>query len=307
MEIVLALAMALAFVLLREFARRFGFAHLNLKQVLLLDVVVAVLNLLFLSLLVKSGELSAVTALLALALSCAVGSIGWLWLARREFAFCLLAVHGTIKQSWQLGKWLLCGQLAIQVQGYVTYWLSMLIAGAAVTGIYAACMSLVGFLNPLLFGFYNILTPRSVRVLHNGGSAALRRDAARNSLVIAAVISPLCLLLIMFGDDLLRLIYAGGEYSGSGQILAILAISSLAAAVGAPASIALATAEHGRALAAVMGATALLNVILVWYLMGLWGLVGAAYAVLIAEVLGSVGRWASFLALVPNAGKGEAG
>ena len=49
-----------------------------------------------------------------------------------------------------IGKWLLSGQLAMQAQGYMTYWLTLAIAGTLATGIYTACMSIVAFANPLL-------------------------------------------------------------------------------------------------------------------------------------------------------------
>src|SRR5205807_1108115 len=76
--------------------------------------------------------------------------------------------RATMRQSWDLGKWLFVGQMTVQVQRYVTYWLSMLIAGAAVTGVYAACMSIVAFANPLIFGVGNILMPRSVLAWKSG-------------------------------------------------------------------------------------------------------------------------------------------
>ena len=45
---------------------------------------------------------------------------------------------------------------------------------------------------------------------------------------------------------------------------------------------------------------AVLNFGLVWWLLGAYGLTGAAVGILAAEVLGSIGRWGAFLALVPD-------
>ena len=298
-----ALAGTIPFVLLREFARRFAFAHLKMFQALMVDVVVAALNIVLLGWLGWTGRLSAVTAFVAVGISCAIGAIGWLCLARGEFAFRLGQVRATLKQSWVLGKWLFSGQLALQTQGYMTYWLSMLIAGAAATGIYAACTSIVAFANPLLFGFFNILTPKSVRALRIEGGAGLRRQAAGDALLLAAVMILFCVLVLVAGEDVMEFLYPGAEYKGNGHILTVLAFASLAAAIGAPASIALASAERARAGASVTAATAILNLILVWWLMTNWGLLGAAYALLIAEVVGNLGRWIAFLALVPGSGR----
>jgi len=302
-EITWALAGTIPFVLIREFARRFSFAHFKMFQALMVDVVVAALNVVLLGWLGWAGQLSAVTAFGAVGVSCAIGAIGWLYLARSEFAFRVGQVRATLKQSWVLGKWLFSGQLALQTQGYMTYWLSMVIAGAAVTGIYAACTSIVAFANPLLFGFFNILIPKSVRALRIEGGAGLRRQAAWDSLLLAAVMSLFCVLILVVGEEVMEFLYPGAEFKGHGQILAVLAFASLAAAIGAPASIALASAERARAGANVTAATAVLNVILVWWLMTNWGLLGAAYALLISEVVGNLGRWIAFLVLVTGSSR----
>jgi Na+-driven multidrug efflux pump len=77
----------------------------------------------------------------------------------------------------------------------------------------------------------------------------------------------------------------------------VLAAASMVAAIGAPAAVALMTAEHARAVALIAAGTALLTCILVWALMSRWGLVGAAYALLVAETVGNLGRWTAFTAV----------
>src|SRR5260370_37714340 len=79
-------------------------------------------------------------------------------------------------QSSDLVKWHALSKAALLVQGYATYWLSAAVAGAAVTGIYAACMSVISLANPMLLGLYNFLTPRSVLAWkHGGGPGPARR------------------------------------------------------------------------------------------------------------------------------------
>ena len=299
-EMTWALAVTTPFVLTREFARRFGFAHLKVLHVLIVDGAVAAVNLGLLGWLSWTAQLSALTALAATGISCAVGSLAWLYVARSEFGFRFGLLRTTLKASWGLGKWLLSGQIALQVQGYVAYWLTMVIAGAAVTGIYAACMSIVSFANPMLFGFFNILTPKSVRALRREGGAGLRRQALFDSLLLFALMSAFCVFVALAGENVMGFVYPGAEYQGHRQLLTVLALSALAGAIGAPASIALASAGHTRAVAGVMTSTAVLNVALVWAPMTHWGFLGAAYAVLIAELVGSLGRWIAFLALVPG-------
>src|SRR5439155_22325599 len=114
------------------------------------------------------------------------------------------------------------------------------------------------------------------------GGAGLRQQAARDALLLAAVMTPFCVLVLLFGEGVMQFLYPAAEYRGNGQILVVLALAALASAVGVPASIALASAERARPVAAVMTVTAVVNLVLVWWLMTHWGLVGAAYGVLMA-------------------------
>ena len=299
-EFALVLSVAVPFVLMREFAWRFAFAHLKIGHALTLDLAVALLFLAALVWLGRTGQLSAATAFLSLAGSCGLVCFAWLYLARRQFALRLAHFSATLEQSWTLGKWLLSNQLAVQAMGYATYWLSLMIGGATVTGIYAACTSIVAFANPLVFGFFNILTPRFVRTLRTEGLLALQRQAARDALVLGAVMAAFFMLVLLFGDALMQFLYPGSEYQGNGHTLVVLAGASMVAAIGAPAAVALMSAEHARAVALIAGATALLTCVLVWALMSRWGLVGAAYALLIAETVGNLGRWTAFMAVVAH-------
>jgi O-antigen/teichoic acid export membrane protein len=122
----------------------------------------------------------------------------------------------------------------------------------------------------------------------------------RDALGLAAVMSSFCLLVALFGDEVMHALYPGPEYAGHGHIVAMLAVAATIAAVGAPAAIALTTVERARAVATIAAGTAVLSVVLVCLLMSQLGLVGAAYALLISETAGCVGRWTAFLLIVPK-------
>jgi len=304
-EIGWALAGVTPFVLMREFARKFSFAHLAVARALLLDCAVAALMLLSLALLAWFGRLSSANALAVMGIVCGVASFGWLYLARHEFSCNLRQIVPTFWRSWQIGKWFLSGQLAIQAQGYMTPWLAMVIAGAAVTGVYVACTSIVALANPLLYGFYNVLLPKFVRTLQQKGVVALRRQACIDAALLGGMMGVFSLAVFACGEDIMRLLYRGESYAGYGPVLVVLAVAALAAAVGTPASIALAAAERARSVAGVTALTATLSLVLIAALLLNWGLFGAAYGVLAVEIVGSISRWMAFLLLVPNAASAD--
>ena len=297
-----ALAGVAPFALLREFCRRFSFAHFRLGHALALDSAVSVFQVASLGWLGWTGRMSAVTASAALGLSCAVAAIGWFCVARGEFAIRRDRVGGSARQGWSLGKWLFVNQIMVQLQRYITHWLSFVIAGAAVTGVYAACLSIVAFANPVTFGLGNMLAPRSALAWKERGGAGLRRQAMGDALLFAAILAPFCVLAFFAGDDLMRVLYHGHEYEGHGAVITLLALATFASSIGTPASNALASMERPRAIFGVGAAAAVLTVVLVWSWMAASGLPGAACGLFVGSMVGSAGLWTSFLVLVPRSG-----
>lgn len=297
-----ALAAAAPFALLRELGRRLAFAHLYMGRALMLDSAVAAIQLAALCWLGWTGRMSSASAYAAIGGACALTSIVWLYLARANFVIRVDQVRATMKRNWGLGKWLFAAQITVTAQGYITYWLLAFLVGATATGVYAACMSIVLFANPLIIGIGNTLAPKAALALKEGGRARLRREATRDSLLLGAAMSLFCLLVLFAGEDAMRLLYHGKEYAGHGQTVMALALAMLASAIGVPASIGLASMERPQAIVWAGSIGVALTVLLVWCLMIEWGLFGAACGFLAGNVAGAVGQWVAFLALVAQRG-----
>ena len=296
-HVLLALALASPCLLLREFARKHAYAHLSVRGALLISSPACLLTLAMLALLGLNDALTASSAIGAIGIASAVSASVWLV---RNTSLQKPELREGWRQSWQLGKWLLAAQAAIQAQAYATPWVTLVLGGASMAGVYAACASIVGCANPLLYGLFNVLIPQSSRAFHEGGVTALRQKAMHSTLRLSVVMGVFCLALALFGGWLMSLLFPP-EYRNHGEIIVILALAAWAGALGAPASIALAAAERAGAVALVVGATALINLGLIVMLLPWGGLLGAAIATLAAELVGSLARWAAFLVLVKNA------
>jgi O-antigen/teichoic acid export membrane protein len=219
------------FALLREFARRFAFAHLHMAQALVLDLGAAAIQLVAIWCLGLIGWMSAATACAALGVSCAVVGIGWLYIACPKFSIWGFHVRQTMKQSWALGKWIGAGQLAMYVRAYVAHWLLAFVEGTAATGIYAACTSVVAFANPFILGFSNVLAPKNALVLSERGGAALLRETIRDTLLISIAMSLFCGVIALIGEDVMHLLYQNKAYEGHGFTVTVLAFATTANAV----------------------------------------------------------------------------
>lgn len=296
-----AIAAIAPFALTREFARRVAFARLEISRALLLDSLVAVIQLSVLGWLGASGHMSALTACAALGVASAIALAIWLVCVRTEIVVRARHVRIIFRQTWALGKWLFVGRITVQVQGYVTYWIAMLVSGASVTGLYAACMSIVNFINPALFALGNVLTAKLSLAWKRDGAPGLWQEAIRNTVLISTLMAAFCLAVIVGGSNVMHFLYHDPEYDGYGTTLTLLALSVSVGAVGTPASFGLATMGRPRAIVVVGIIGAIVSVVLVTILMMEWGLLGAAYGLLAGSVVGTVGRWMAFSALIPPA------
>lgn len=288
------------FVLLREFARRFAFAHLHMAESLALDSGVAAMQTAGLGLLVWSGWLSAITAYSAIGIACAAAATFWLYHVRDRFAIRMDRLRTTMNLGWDLGKWLFASQIALSAQGYAAYWLLAWMVGTATTGVYAACMSIALFSNPIILGFSNFLAPKAALSWKEGDSKRLRQGRLREALLVGSVMALFCIAIIIAGDTLMRVLYPASEYAGQGHTVAVLAAAMLAIAVGMPATNALTSMGRPSVILWISVWSAGLTAVLCWWFVLDCGVVGAAYGYLTGNAVRSVTCWGAFLALVPS-------
>jgi O-antigen/teichoic acid export membrane protein len=295
-----ALAAVAPFALLRDFGRRLCFAHLQMARALILDMAVAAIQVAALCWLGWTGRMSPANAFIAIGGACALTGIAWLYLARTNFLVRADQVRDTMKQSWDLGKWLFALQITITLQAWIPYWLLAFGLGTTATGVYAACMSIVLFANPLMIGIGNTLAPKAALALKEGSYSRLRCEVTQDLLLLGGAMSLFCLVILFTSEDLMGLLYHSKEYAGHGHTVMVLALALLASALGMPATNALQAMERPQAIFWASSVGAVLTVVLVACLMIEWSLLGAAYGFLAGNVAGAVGRWVALLMLAPR-------
>jgi O-antigen/teichoic acid export membrane protein/tRNA A-37 threonylcarbamoyl transferase component Bud32 len=293
-----ALAAFAPFMILREFARRFAFAHFRLSQALVLDTAGAVIQLATLVWLGWTEQMSAVTACAALGGAGALTGLVWLYVACAGITVRADQIPGVTKHSWSLGKWLFASQLILTIQASLVYWLLAWLGGMTAAGIYAACMSIALFSNPLILGVCNLLTPSSALAWTEGGGERLRRETIQASLGLGAVLTLYCAAVAVFGDVAMHFLYPSNDYAGQAHTVTVLALGMLVMAVGTPANSALTSMERPRVIFWTGLWTAAVTVVLVSSLMPKWGLVGVAYGILAGNLVRTAARWIAFLSLV---------
>jgi O-antigen/teichoic acid export membrane protein len=292
------LVLAVPCVLLREFARQNGFAHLCVARVLFLDASAAALQGAVMAALALGGHIYAFTAYIALCAGCGTAGAVWLFSMRQNIKIAASSLRASIKRSWRLGRWLFASQIAVAIQGSAAFWILGLERGAVAGGIYAACLLIVSSANPMLIGLGNVLMPRAVRARASGGVAGVRRQVILDAALLGAVMGAFCVLIWAFGDPLMAVFFQTAAYNDHGQILLVLGLGMLGSAVGMPASNALASLEHPHAVfgGCLFGATA--GIVFSSSLAYRFGIVGAAYGSMAGHMVGMVGRWVAFAFVV---------
>jgi O-antigen/teichoic acid export membrane protein len=215
------LAAMLPFILVREFVRRVAFAHLRLRTVLALDVAVSAIQLTGLAVLWMTDTLTAGTAFGAVGIACGMAGGATFYLMRSQFAPARESALSDLRLNWSFGKWAFAAQVTLLAAAYVVPWLLAFLSSTDDTGRFAACMSIVMVVNPVLIGLNNFLGPQAIHVYQRDGIVALRRLTWQISLSVVGLLSLVVLLLWLSGGQLLVLVY-GQKFVGNEAIVSIL-------------------------------------------------------------------------------------
>jgi O-antigen/teichoic acid export membrane protein len=289
----LALAPFTLMMILREHSRRISLAHLQVDDLLAIDVPIGLFQLALLITLASVGELSAVTALLAIAVSCG-GAI--VWLARRRdrlrFQNSRAAVHWGYNQRF--GRWLLFVSIMWLVGDSSYRWLVGQLHGLESLGQFAAAQNIVLCLNPLLLTATNLTQAMSADRFAKGGIAALRRLATRWTLLIAVWAGVAFLALAAVGGSLVELVF-GRQYAGLGPVVVTLCLGMFARVLTMPIDGAMVALARGR----VMVVAAIVRLALIVGagvpLIAWRGLEGVGYAMAVSAAGGAAIQWWDFL------------
>jgi peptidoglycan/xylan/chitin deacetylase (PgdA/CDA1 family) len=154
--------------------------------------------------------------------------------------------------------------------------------------------------NPITIGISNALAPRTAQAFVLQGGLALRRVVRRSTLLVGLAMSLFCLAVFVGGQLILNLLYHGEQYAGQEHTVFVLSLSMAIGALGMPAANGLAAIKRPDVIFKVGLVVVILSAVLVPCLVLISGIPGAAYGFLLGNIVGTMGRWLAFEALVPR-------
>jgi O-antigen/teichoic acid export membrane protein len=290
------LACVAPFILLREYARRFLFAHLNVVAAVAMDVAVSCLQIAGLIVLVYFGMLTVPMVYMVMGAACALALVIWVAANRQPLGFQRDQFVADWKENWKFGKWAFICQLT-GFAFYILPWLLTYVHGKAATGMFAVSNTLVGLASLFVIGMCNFLTPKAAHAFAQQGSAGLGRLLRTTIIVFTASLGLFCLIAAVLGNYFAVIIY-GPKYNGAGSIIAVLAVATLIDAWGLTANNGLWAIDRPAAnfpadiviLMVTLG-TALL-------LVHPMGALGIAIAMALGRAAGAVVRWGTLWGLI---------
>jgi O-antigen/teichoic acid export membrane protein len=283
------------FLLLREYARRLTFAHLELKAAVAIDVLVAVLQLGSLLVLRRMGLLSSAAAYGAMGAACAVACLYWWWTAP-PMRFSRERFVADWRANWSFGKWALTSQLA-GLAFYVLPWILAAFHGEAETGELAACGTLVGLSNLFVIGLNNYLMPKAAQAFTQRGPRGLDGVLRKAMLCSVVVLGGLCVVAFFAGNMLAGAVY-GAKYGDTGMLVFMLSLATFTDALGLTAGTGLWAMD--RPSTSLVGDIVQLVVTLgcaLWLVFPL-GAMGIAIAMVAGRAAGAAVRWFALRSLI---------
>ena len=238
-----------ALTMLREFVRRHFLLTRAYAAILVTDAMLALCQLSVVGLLAWTGKLSAWSATAAMGLAAVASlllSLRYLSWQERSAQRALRRFPTFARSSIQYGYWLFLGGLCHVASVQLYPWLATANGGVRQAGLYAACLSVINLVNPLLIGLTNYFRPRFMQALGSGSKAlstpvdlpAFVRYVAQRALVFALPALVIALALTVAGHWALGLLYGPAFVEARGA-LGWMGWGAFAVALAAPVQLAL--------------------------------------------------------------------
>lgn len=301
-----ALGLTIPLYLLRDYARRFSFAHYETVRAAAMDLAAAVLMLGSLAWLGWTGRLTGTVAILVLGFAHGIPALVWMLASRSRFDLRRAEPAALFRRHWTFGRLDVSAQVVGVIQGYVVHWLLAFLRVPGAAGILSACMTVSMLSNPIILGINNVFMPRVADAREEGGAPEVWRVVRKTTALYLVVMVPVTAALVVWGGWLVELVY-GPDYAGQGHAVAVLAIGVLVWAAQMAVGNGLRALDRpdvyvlsgAVGLFVVGGAVGILVTVAAGApLSAQYGVLGAAYAVLAGTIADGAVQWIGFVRLV---------
>jgi O-antigen/teichoic acid export membrane protein len=296
-RVMLMLACAIFPILLREYARRVGFARLDMRTVLAMDIIVASIQLVALWTLAHMRGISLESVYAVIGIAALFGIVVWGPHVRRWTTPMRSELQSDWRRNWILGKWFVSGNLTLLASTQIYPWSLSALHGTQATALLGAGDGIVNIIRAPLMAAQNILGPLTAHAYAHGDMRKVRRLVWSASTIMGIGTALFCVAIFFGGERFATLLY-GSKFAGLGPLLFLMALNMLCMALTIGPSYALSAMDRPD-VNVYINAVALL----VSCTGGLWlvwqhGAIGAAIGLVIGNAVATILRHVIFVTLV---------
>lgn len=285
------MGLAIPFACLRDFVRRVSLTDCRVREAILIDGAVAVVQCVTLALMAQQSLfVSAFAAIATSIIAWAVVAVTTLVSTWRRYVFTKPPSTGTgFSLLWPIGRWVGFSQVISTSQSYIMPWILAVWHSMELAGVYAACWTLVQVVSPVVEGLGNVLGPALAR---SASHAQWREFRSRVRVATTVYITAMLLLLLavmLVGHLAMTALYGSG-YSQYYILLLLLTLSTAITTAHLPISKALTQLGYAATISKI--SIKALGVILISSVICLkfFGESGAAYGLLIGSVYSTLAK-----------------
>ncbi len=292
--ILLILAVGTPFILLREHARQYCLATMQIGTITVIDMTATTIQLAGLGCLVWTEQLSAVSAVASTAVAAGVAGLLWLWLDRDAIRVVLSGVAADVRRHWKIGRWDCASEVASTFQIYGMTWILAVLLDNAAVGIFAACMMSIQVLNPFLLGVTGLLVPKTARAYSSRGASGLHTFVRNTTVLLGLVTAVLAVVIAIRGPSILEQLYSGQGFVIPVSVVAVLVSGAVAEVIGiGPENGVWAMERHDLNFRAQLFGC-IVTCVSAFLLISTFGLIGAATSFFLARLTTMIVQWMSY-------------
>jgi len=269
--------------MLKEFIRQISFATLNTKASFLIDSSAALIQIGSLSLLAYLEILTAERAFIAVGIACGLTSLVWLIANKATFLLRSKNALPDFLRNWTFVKWVIASHILWVSTMSLYPWFIAAFLGVEANGVWAACLSIIMIGNLICVAVQNMLGPNIIHAKVQGGVLEMRNVVLKGAIIFALITIVICIFFIVAGDLLVVLFY-GQKYDGNGLIVSILALNLVVQSSTFPFSRGLFAMERAD-IDFILNIAVIFSLIFGVWLVSIYGLLGAACGLLVANSL----------------------
>lgn len=273
----------------QETSRRFLLADYRYRAAVVGDAVAYVGPVLLIATLIWADSITLTSAIYAMSATFVAGAL--VHVLKLRFAWPDFAeIRGLAFEYFATGKWSLVSYELVLIRVQLFPWLLAAMAGTAATASFQAGLNIANMMNPIIFGIGNAIPQIAAHAHRSGSVRGAARAASGYVLFGLGPILVICAAGVLMPDLLLRTIYGpASPYLAAAAGLQLLAIAGVLDYIAEMISKTLLGVQSGKLAFLVNVVAAVAALVLALVLIAPLGVLGACFALLIANSLRMIG------------------